>query len=46
MEYEIITALTRLDFLCDKAVAGTDRGGDFKRELSALSVKLRARERL
>ncbi len=46
MEYEILTGLTRLDFLCDKAIAGTDRGGDFKKELGILSNKLRARERL
>lgn len=46
MEYEILTTLTRLDFLCDKAIAGTDRGGDFHKELDNLSVKLRAREKL
>lgn len=46
MEYEILTMLTRLDFLCDKAIAGTDRGGDFTKELDALSTKMRARERL
>ena len=46
MEYEILTGLTRLDFLCDKAIAGTDRSGDFKKELGILSGKLRARERL
>ena len=46
MEYEILTGLTRLDFLCDKAIAGTDRNGDFKKELDSLSSKLRARERL
>ncbi len=46
MEYEILTGLTRLDFLCDKAIAGTDGSGDFKKELDLLSVKLRARERL
>ncbi len=46
MEYEILTTLTRLDFLCDKAIAGTDRGGDFHKELENLSVKMRAREKL
>ncbi|MBQ9538715.1 MAG: hypothetical protein IJU95_05550 [Treponema sp.] len=46
MEYEILTALTRLDFLCDKAIAGTDRAGEFKKELGIISGKLRARERL
>ncbi len=46
MEYDILTTLTRLDFLCDKAIAGTDRGGDFSKELESLSVKLRAREKL
>lgn len=46
MEYEILTGLTRLDFLCDKAIAGTDRSGDFRKELDSLSSKLRSRERL
>ena len=46
MEYEILTSLTRLDFLCDKAIAGTDRGGDFHKELESLAVKMRAREKL
>ncbi|MBP5157482.1 MAG: hypothetical protein ILP18_06395 [Treponema sp.] len=46
MEYDILTTLTRLDFLCDKAIAGTDRGGNFQKELDSLSIKLRAREKL
>lgn len=46
MEYDILTTLTRLDFLCDKAIAGTDRGGDFQKELDNLSTKMRARGKL
>lgn len=46
MEYEILTGLTRLDFLCDKAVAGTDRSGDFKNAIRSLSSLVRQREKL
>ena len=46
MEYEILTGLTRLDFLCDKARSGSDKDGEFRKELGNLTNKLRARERL
>lgn len=42
-DYELLTKITQVDFLCDKALAGTVAEGDFMRELLVLEDKLRQR---
>jgi len=45
-EYEILTKLTQVGFLCDKAIAGTDTAGDFKKQLASLVLLMKQREAL
>ncbi len=43
-DYEIITKLTQVSSLCDKAIAGGDNDGEFPKQLAALELLLRQRK--